>query len=380
MESVSQTEFPPLSEVRKNLRVGWYRCPIAPEKLRELSRRSDLRGGFQAIGHLALWAATGVAAYGFFTQQMWWGFFVALFLHGTVATFFSAPHHELCHGTVFQTKWLNGFFLRIYSLLGWYNFHVYKFSHSYHHRFTLYLQGDREVVLPKTPSLDLLYLLQLFSVNLTGGFESRGVVPTVKNFIKIASNRLDTPFNEWGEELYEGQTDERMKAVRWARSVLLFHMVVIAGSIAMGEPIVAVLLSGHVFIANWLRYFVGAPMHCGLRSNVPDFRKSVRTITLDPLSQFLYWHMNWHLEHHMYAGVPCYNLQKLYDAVRDDMPKPRTLIGAWRELRETSARQRDDPDHAFDTPVPPSPAAESSRGGDPLAASIGDLAPKALAS
>ena len=116
---MSQTEFPPLSEVRKNLRVGWYRCPIAPEKLRELSRRSDLRGGFQAFGHLALWAATGVAAYAFFTQQMWWGFSVALFLHGTVATFFSAPHHELCHGTVFQTKWLNGFFLRIYSLLGW---------------------------------------------------------------------------------------------------------------------------------------------------------------------------------------------------------------------------------------------------------------------
>ena len=374
-----QVAVPPLSEVRRNLRIGWYRCPIERAKLRELSKRSDLRGAFQAVGHLTLWAAAGVAAYTLFKEQLWWGFLLALFLQGTIGTFFTAPHHELCHGTVFRTKWLNGVFLRIYSLLGWLNFHIYKFSHSYHHRFTLYLEGDREVVLPKEPTLRALYLLQLFTVNVTGGFESRGLVPTVRNFLKIALNRLDTPFNEWGEELYEGETEERMKAVRWARLVLLFHTVVIVGAIALGEPILAVLVSGHIFIGNWLRYFVGAPMHCGLKSNVPDFRKSVRTITLDPLSEFLYWHMNWHLEHHMYAGVPCYNLQKLYHAVADDMPKPRSLLGAWREMRGTLKEQRKNPGYAYDTPVPPSGEAEALEVGDPLDASLGDLAPKALA-
>ena len=30
--------------------------------------------------------------------------------------------------------------------------------------------------------------------------------------------------------------------------------------------------------------------------------------------------MNWHIEHHMYAGVPCYNLGKLYEEIKDDMP------------------------------------------------------------
>ncbi len=375
---MSEITFAPLAEIRENFRVRWYRCPIPHARLRALSRRSDARGAVQAVGHLALWAATGALAYHLFQAQSWWGFALVLFLHGTVATFFSAPHHELSHGTVFRTKWLNPCFLGIYSTLGWYNFHIYQFSHSYHHRFTLHVEGDREVVLPKTPTLRFLYLLQLFTINLTGGFESRGVIPTLRNMAEIASNRFDAPYNEWGPELYEGQPEERRKAALWARWVLCFHAVVIVGSFALGEPILAVLLSGHVFIGNAHRYFVGAPMHCGLRSNVPDFRKSVRTITLDPLSEFLYWHMNWHLEHHMYAGVPCYNLKALHEAVADDMPAPRTLLGAWREMRDVMRRQESEPDYAFDTPVPPSAEATTTTN-DPLAASIGDLAPKAIA-
>ena len=119
-------------------------------------------------------------------------------------------------------------------------------------------------------------------------------------------------------------------------------------------------------------------MHGGLRSNVADFRKCVRTITLNPIAEFLYWRMNWHLEHHMYAAVPCYNLKKLHKLVAHDMPEPRTMLGAWREMAEVRRRQKEDPTYEFDTPVPTPGDADS---GDPdeLAASIGDIAPEALA-
>ena len=62
--------------------------------------------------------------------------------------------------------------------------------------------------------------------------------------------------------------------------------------------------------------------------------------------------MNWHIEHHMFAGVPCYNLKKLHYLVAEDMPEPRTLLGAWREMRETWQRQKTEPDYFFDTPLP----------------------------
>jgi fatty acid desaturase len=102
-------------------------------------------------------------------------------------------------------------------------------------------------------------------------------------------------------------------------------------------------------------------------------------VTTNPLFEFLYWRMNWHTEHHMFAGVPCYNLRPLYYAIADQMPKPRTLAEAWREMRETWHRQQSDPAYFFDTPVPPIANVGKVRASDEaLASSIGDLAPKGL--
>ena len=369
----------PMSEIRKELRIKWYRCPIDPTVLRELSKPSDLQGFKMALGHLGLWLLTGLLGFYFAIEQLWLGFLLMIFLHGTVGTFFSAPHHELCHGTVFKTKRLNEIFLRIFSTLGLQNFHIYKMSHSYHHRFTLHRIADKEVVLPKTPSLKFLYLLQLFTFNITGGFESRGLFPTMRGLFRVAADRMEQPYNEWGTELYAEFPEERLKAVHWARYLIAVHLSFAVFAVLIGYPILILIVSLHPFIGNWLRYFVGAPMHCGLRSDVSDFRKCVRTITLDPISEFLYWHMNWHLEHHMFAAVPCYNLKKLYEAVAEDMPKPRTLISSWQEMLEVVKQQEADPAFEFDTPVPPQRTRKEKEQQLELEASIGDLAPTAIA-
>ena len=369
----------PMSEIRKELRIKWYRCPIDPNILRELSKPSDLQGFKMALGHLGLWLFTGSLSFYFLIEQFWLGFLLTIFLHGTVGTFFSAPHHELCHGTVFKTKRLNEIFLKIFSTLGMQNFYIYKMSHSYHHRFTLHRVADKEVVLPKTPSLRVLYLLQLFTFNITGGFESRGLIPTMRGLFRVAADKMEQPYNEWGAELYAEFPEERLKAVHWARYLIAVHLSFALITVLIGYPILILIFSLHPFIGNWLRYFVGAPMHCGLRSDVSDFRKCVRTITLDPISEFLYWHMNWHLEHHMFAAVPCYNLKKLYEAVAEDMPKPRTLISSWKEMLEVVKQQETDPAYEFETPVPPQRTRKEKKQQLELEASIGDLAPTAIA-
>ena len=43
-----------LSEVRKKLRIQWYRCQIDKDVLRELTRKNDVKAWFQAGGHLSL--------------------------------------------------------------------------------------------------------------------------------------------------------------------------------------------------------------------------------------------------------------------------------------------------------------------------------------
>ena len=371
-QAVRDGSFPPMADVRRTLKVDWYRCPVDKAVLSELVRKNDAKGFFQAGGHLGLWLCTAAASWAAFNSGMWWWFVAALFIHGTVASHLTAPNHELCHRTVFRSRWLNESFLWIFALIGWSNFRIYRFSHNYHHRYTLFLEGDREEILPVTPSLRALYILQLFTFNIFGGYQSKGLIPTIRGFVDIACNRFDNPFNSWGVELYEGHESQRRVAVNCARIVLTFHAAVIVISIAAGQPVLALIISGAPFIANWHRYFIGVTMHCGLRSGVSDFRKCVRSVKLDPVSEFLYWHMNWHLEHHMFAAVPCYNLQKLHTVVADDMPQLRTVGSAWKEMRETWRRQKTEPDYEYDTPVPErtdGPAVPH----DPNAESVGDL-------
>lgn len=367
-------KYEPLKQVRENYRISWYRCPIDKNKLKELTKRSDLKGFFQGFGHILLVAATGLATYYFFNQAQWILFAVALFLHGTIYSFIGGhATHELSHGTVFKSKWLGNLFLRFMSLISWFNFHDYKISHTFHHMYTLHPRGDREVTLPIKPSLNIFFLIQLFTLNLTGGRMEPFSYPLFKviwGTVKLAfTGKYHT---EWLEAIYEDNPEARKKSINWARILVLFNAVIIAVSIIFKLWLLPVLITFAPFIANWLRYFAGSPMHAGLMDNVDDFRKCCRTIKLDPFSSFIYWRMNWHTEHHMFAAIPCYNLKKLYKAVASDMPKPRTLIGAWREMRQTWKKQKEDPNYQFDTPLPNE---KGNRTQDPDEASLGDLDP-----
>jgi fatty acid desaturase len=290
--------------------------------------------------------------------------------------------HELAHKTVFKTRWLNVVFLWIYSIPGWFNFYWYNISHTYHHLYTLHPRGDREVTLPNVPSLKFFYLLQLLTFNVFGGFESLGIIPTIGGTVRLAiTGRFGTMINvsdNWLEAIFTpDQERERKKAVRFARFLVGFHLAVIVVSIVFRIWPLPLVVTFGTFFGNFWRHFVGVPMHTGLRDNVADFRKCVRTIKLDPFSSFLYWRMQYHTEHHMYAAVPCYNLRRLYRAVASDMPERRTLFGAWKEMRDTWKRQQTDPDYQFDTPVPEDVVRDEADQ-DPLEASLGDLKPDSM--
>ena len=64
---------------------------------------------------------------------------------------------------------------------------------------------------------------------------------------------------------------------------------------------------------------------------------------LGPILEFLYWRMNWHCEHHMYAAVPCYNLRKLSKHIEYDLPVPKGFFGTWKEMLEIRRREKEDP-------------------------------------
>jgi fatty acid desaturase len=366
--------------------LSWYRSPISSKRLRELSRRSNLQGWFQAGGHVSLFALTGGLVYLSWRFEEWLGFVLALFIHGTVASFFAgiAPH-ELGHGTVFRTRWLNQLFLYPLSTVSWFDPFDYNVSHTYHHRYTLHPVGDREVLLPLHPSVGKGFLLQMFTVNLftergrtfgKGGL-FRAILVTLKNAI----GRIDhpeLPSHQWLKALHDDQPAEYRKSIWFSRWTLLFHGSLLVFSLLSGVWVLPLIFSTASFTANWWAYFIGLTQHCGLRDNIADFRKCVRSLRLDPFSEFLYWRMNWHTEHHMYAGVPCYNLKKLSRELAHDMAEPKSLRGAWSEMLATWKRQQTEPDYQYDIPVPGPSTPVVSENLEVLAGSVGDLAPEGL--
>jgi len=349
----------------------------------------------QTVGHFLLYLTTGSVAYYFWSIQLWPAFGAALFFHGIVSSFLRGiSTHELAHGTVFRTRWLNRVFLTVFSLLNWWNHVDYALSHTLHHRYTLHASGDREVLLPLKPVPGPAAAIQLFTVNLFirpgRTFSSGGFFATVFRYLKSAfgiRHSPRTPSGEWLRALHDDQPLQARKSRRWCRVTLLFHVAVAAISAATGLWVLPILISVAPFIANFVLYSVALPQHCGLKGSNPDFRKCARSIRLGPVLTFLYWQMNWHAEHHMYAAVPCYNLKKLAREISADMPEPRSLRMAWKEMRETWVRQQSDPSYQFDLPLPASasPGVVSSANSDSPATrdadlenSIGELAPDGL--
>ena len=381
-------EYEPLSKAKKNLRINWYRCPIEKDILRNLTLKNDWQGFLQAGGHFILVLLTGIITYYFWSLGNWNAFILMLFFHGTISSFFSgvAPH-ELGHGTVFRTRAYNKGFLYLFSLISWWDPYDYAVSHTYHHRYTMYPVADRENLSPLQPSLNLVLMLQLFTFNLFSKpgrtFGKGGLFFAIYLTILSAlgkTNSTEIPSQEWLQTLHEDHPTEHIKSILWSKFLLIFHGGILLISILYGQWVLSLIVSVAPFTANWASYFVGLTQHCGLKDTDPDFRKNTRTITLNPFLSFLYWHMNWHIEHHMFAGVPCYNLKKLHRFIADDMPNPRTLIGAWKEMREVWRKQQNDSEYQFDTPVPSSIKTNYKASVDPLESSIGDLAPKSLAS
>jgi fatty acid desaturase len=61
---------------------------------------------------------------------------------------------------------------------------------------------------------------------------------------------------------------------------------------------------------------------------------------MNPVSRFIYWNMNYHVEHHMFPMVPYHRLPDLHERIKHDLPAPNTSIPqAYREVWPFLKRQ-----------------------------------------
>ncbi|MHB9025671.1 MAG: fatty acid desaturase [Armatimonadota bacterium] len=329
----------------ENTRINWYRSPLDKELFKAFTTKEDAAGFRQIIPQLALTAATGAGAYFALLHLPWYAAVPAVFIHATVYSFLglSGAGHELSHATVFRTHFWNEFFMRLVAFLTYTNYVHFRASHPKHHLNTVHAGLDLEVVLPQRVRrwdwfwMFVISLPALWNTLRTHIRHSRGIIR-----------------GEWEERIFpESEPEKRRALANWARVVLIGHLLLAAAFLAFGQWPLLLLVTFAPFTAGWLNFFTGFTQHVGLAPNVPDHRLCCRTVLLNPLLRFLYWNMNYHIEHHMYPGVPFHQLGQLHQAIAADLPaSPRGLIAAWREIFPILRRQADDPDYVFVPALP----------------------------
>jgi len=334
-------------------RIDWYRTPLPPGVLKELTQKSDLKGLLHAGSFLLLWVATTFLCVWFVQLQWWIPLIVTMYLHGIVHSFMSmsAGVHELSHGTSFKTKKLNEFFYKLFCFLTWNNPIHFRTSHTYHHQFTVHRGVDKEIMqepVEETIStanlifwftLDVPWLWKLVSANVGHAF---------------GHNRPD--FFYW-DPLFEDADPKRKEMIKWARIILFGHIALMIVFAIFHFWILIYCVTFGSFFAMFLAKFCGALQHTGLSENIPDWRVVCFTAEFNPIMRFLYWNMNYHVEHHMYAAVPFYNLPKLHKLVAADFPIPqKSFIAGIRTLFRIRKEQKKDPSYLFSPSFPPTAA------------------------
>jgi fatty acid desaturase len=307
----------------------WYRTPIPRKRMKELMKRSDepaTRDSLLWLGFLALFGGLGVATWG-----SWWCvpcFAAYGVLYGSGG---DSRWHECGHGTAFKTPWKNDVIYHIACFMMLRNPVTWRWSHTRHHTDTIIVGRDPEIVAMRPPRL-VRILLNVFGL-------------------------VDFPQGIWGMlkhalgNLTEEEKDfvpamERPKVYLVGRIWTAIFAATLIACFAMGSILPAMLIGLPRVYGAWHHVMTGLTQHAGLAEDVLDHRLNSRTVCMNRISRFVYWNMNYHVEHHMYPMVPYHRLPELHEEMKADCPEPYPSIWAtYREIVPTILRQLEDQRH-----------------------------------
>jgi fatty acid desaturase len=324
--------------------LPWYQSPIEKQLFKELLKRSDVKALAHLLPHLLLTIALGILSFRAFHTLPLYLSIPIYYLFTNVYNFLglSSGIHEMSHGTVFKTKALNLFFMNVVSFLTWSDYVFYRTSHMKHHQYTAHHGLEMEVELP----IKLRIRDFLFSLIGNPYF-------THRTFISYLRRAFGIIRGEWEEMIFsEDAVDQRKELIRWNRILVIGHLLIATLIILSENYLLLLYITYPIASSSILSYLVTKTQHTGLQADISDSRKCCRSVKLNPLYEFLYWNMNYHIEHHMYAAVPFYNLKKLSKALEEDMPKRGSLIKSYQDIIRIQKRQVHEPDYYFDTPCP----------------------------
>ncbi len=316
--------------------ADWYKTPVPRETMKALMQRSDQPATRDTIIYYSLILLTGgLGAYFWGTWAAVPFFVVYGVLYGSAA---DSRWHECGHGTAFKTPWKNEVVYQIACFMTLRNPAVWKWSHARHHTDTIIVGRDPEIILMRPPEMIAAVL---------NTFQLVGFPMAFMSMLRHATSGLNAAEKDFIPEGEQG------KVAIYARVWSAIFAAVIGVALYFGSWLPLMLVGLPSMYGSWHMYMTGLTQHIGLAEDVLDHRLNCRTVYINPFSRFVYWNMNYHVEHHMYPMVPYHALPRLHEAIKADCPPPyRSFFHAYSEIIPTLLRQLRDPRHFVHRPLP----------------------------
>jgi len=285
---------------------------LAPDRLRELSRRSDLRGWLQTLSHLGAIGATGTSIY-LSLGTVWVA--VPFLIHGVLINYLYGGQHELSHSTVFRTRWLNEFWGRVFGFIVIAPRDADQIQHFAHHRHTQIWRQDGELF--RQPYTLRSYLLRL-----------SGIEYWRSNFAALrlyARGRVGDPYVKPAQHTL---------VIREARLHLLGYAGIAVVSFAAGSWAAILYWLAPLLLTKPAHQLQNLIEHLGL-PHTNDIFANTRSTRTCALMRWLCWQMQYHTAHHAFPSVPFFRLKELHHEVftaRGIQPPMMTYFGFQRAI------------------------------------------------
>ena len=315
----------------------WYHTDIPRKVMKELMQRRDgpaIRDTIiWALGHF-LFAWGGIYFWGTWWCVPFWAAYGVLY--GSAC---DSRWHECGHGSAFRTRWMNDVVYEIASFQVMRNPVAWRWSHTRHHTNTYIVGRDPEIAFMRPPAV--VKLLLAF-IGVQAAWES------LVFLLRQATGNLSEDERDYIPET------ERWKAIFAARIHIAIYIATLAVALIWRSWIPLMVIGLPRIYGCWHMVMAGLLQHGGLADNVVDHRLNSRTFYMNPISRFIYWNMNYHIEHHMFPMVPYHALPALHELVKADNPLPNpSIFDAYVEMYRAVKRQLTDPEYYIRRELPP---------------------------
>ncbi|MEI6204103.1 MAG: fatty acid desaturase, partial [Enhydrobacter sp.] len=269
---------------------------VPADVLKRLYTRSDWAGLKQTAAHLALLVLGGAAI--LYTRGTWWVVLPLIAQAFFVNSLFGAMHESVHYGS-FKTRWMADVLAFFSGAAILNNAGFYRHYHMAHHRYTQDPERDPELITSGTPRTWKNYLFRVSSIPF---------------FVLRTRDILLFPFGVRGDVDYihpSGWAEAR----RWARYLLAFYLLLLAGSLYFQTTAVLWVWLLPLAIGSPLLRLYLLTEHT-LCPNSDDGFANTRTTVCNPVLRFLMWNLPFHAEHHLLPNIAFHNLPEAHQYLR----------------------------------------------------------------